>query len=703
MNGTIPALTVHFAPLLPDVWLYGLCALALGLLGLSAWRFRRGLWGRAITAGLFMLLFLNPSIVEEKRTPVDDVVAVITDRSPSQAFGERTERTDQALALLEERLAGLEGLQVRQIAVPHGDEIVNETRLLAALDDAFADVPVSRRAGAIFITDGQIHDIPQNPEMMDDYGPLHALLSGERNERDRQLVVTEAPAYGIVGQDATIRYRIEDTPNIREDYATITLHSNDHAPVSRRVRIGVEQSLTVKIDHAGQNIFDLDVSAAADEITLANNRVPVLVNGVRDRLRVLLVSGLPHAGGRTWRNILTADPAVDLVHFTILREPEKLDATPQNELSLIAFPFRELFEVKLYDFDLIIFDRYQMNRILPHFYFANIARYVREGGALLEVSGPSYAGNDSIYTTALGDILPGYPTGQIFEQAYRPAVTETGQRHPVTRALHRQAQAHESAPWGAWLRQVGVAPTQGHVLMKGANDQPLLILDRVGDGRIAHLASDQIWLWSRGYDGGGPHAELLRRLAHWLMKEPELEEDMLSVRTAGYNIIIERYTLESGDKSALLTKPDGTQETITLRAGTDGTLEGRHRATQHGVYSIDDGQQRRFAVIGSLHAPEMRQVITTSDKFAPLARKTGGTVQWLSDHMIPDIRLVTQGRNYGGRGWIGLRNNNAYTVAGVTDRPFLPPWVYALLLIGAALVAWWMEGRRRKERTHASG
>lgn len=528
------SLTIHFAPIIPDLLIYGMAATCALMLVLSVFFYKRGLFWRILCATGFILVFLNPSIVEEDRKPVKDVVAVIVDRSPSQSNGARTARADAALAYLKNELADFASLELRTIEAPAITETVtNETRLFDAADQILSDVPLKRRAGAIFITDGQIHDVPKNPERYADYGPVHTLLTGDPDEKDRQLVVLEAPAYGIVGQNVTIRYRIEDTDNINEEFATVVTRINNENPSMDLVPVGEEKTFTVTINHAGQNVVDLQASPLDDEITMANNRAPLIINGVRDRLRVLLVSGQPHAGGRTWRNLLTADPGVDLVHFTILREPNKLDATPQNELSLIAFPFRELFEVKLYDFDLIIFDRYRLNRILPNFYFANIANYVKEGGALLEASGPSFATADSVYTTALKDVLPAYPTGQVIQRAYVPEITDVGLRHPVTQDLRWFSQQNSEEGWGSWLRQVAVHPLSGHVLMSGINKNPLLILDRVGEGRIAQLASDQIWLWSRGFEGGGPQAELLRRLAHWLMKEPELEEmRLMSMLTA---------------------------------------------------------------------------------------------------------------------------------------------------------------------------
>lgn len=692
------SLTVHFTPVIPDPFLYAIIAACVALLALSIFFYRRGLFWRTLCAAGFLLVFLNPSIVEEDRKPVDDVIAIIADRSPSQNNGLRTQRTDDALAYLEKKLSIIPGLEVRTIDAPaNGSALANETRLFDALDQIMSDVPVTRRAGAIFITDGQIHDAPSDSGRLGDYGPIHALLTGDKDERDRQLVVLEAPAYGIVGQNVTIRYRIEDTDNINEEFATVVTRVNNENPSMDLVPVGEEKSFTVTIDHAGQNIVDLQASPLDDEITLANNHAPLIINGVRDRLRVLLVSGQPHAGGRTWRNLLTADPGVDLVHFTILREPNKLDATPQNELSLIAFPFRELFEIKLYDFDLIIFDRYRLNRILPNFYFANIANYVKDGGALLEASGPAFAGADSVYTTALKDVLPAYPTGQVFQQSFKPEITAIGNRHPVTQGLRWFGPQGEPESWGPWLRQIAVHPLSGNTLMTGVNDQPLLILDRVGKGRIAQLASDQIWLWSRGYEGGGPQAELLRRLAHWLMKEPELEENALDVHIDGQDITVTRRSLKDIPLSAILTTPDGKDHPLELLPNNDGALEGHFKAEDLGIYTIDDGEKKRFAIIGDLNPPELRGVKTTEERIQHATAISKGSIQWLAENRTPDIRLLPPGRSYGGKNWIGLRKNRSYTVSGVKDRPFLPSWFYALGLLTLLIAAWWFEGRARRQ------
>src|SRR5947209_2103884 len=244
---------------------------------------------------------------------------------------------------------------------------------------------------------------------------MHSLITGNKNERDRHVVLTAAPRFGIVGQSQSITFRVEDQGE-GPSTARVTVRRDGETIENRNVRIGTNVTISVQISHAGPNIVEIEASALEGELTEINNRAVVSIDGVRDKLRVLLVSGEPHAGERTWRNLLKSDPSVDLVHFTILRPPEKQDGTPINELSLIAFPTRELFQQKINDFQLIIFDRYARQGVLPIIYFDNIARYVRQGGAVLVAAGPDYASPTSIWRTPLDVILPAEPNGRSEER-----------------------------------------------------------------------------------------------------------------------------------------------------------------------------------------------------------------------------------------------------------------------------------------------
>ena len=400
----------------------------------------------------------------------------------------------------------------------------------------------------MFITDGQVHDVPDNVTNILGGAPLHVLLSGRPEEIDRRIALIRAPRYGIVGESQTVTFQVvdgtgDDRAISRDGPAEVTLRVD--GDVIERVEVvpGEEISLDFTIDHGGVNVVELEAEPRPQELSVENNQVVFTTRGVRDRLRVLLVSGEPHAGERTWRNLLKADSSVDLVHFTILRPPEKQDGTPIDELSLIAFPTRELFSVKLNEFDLIIFDRYQRRGVLPMIYLDNVVDYIRAGGAVLAAAGPSFATQRSISRSPLSAVLPALPTGAVLSEPYRAELTELGRRHPVTRGLPGGGSASEEASWGRWFRLIDAEVSSGNVLMNGPAERPVMVLEREGEGRVALLLSDHVWLWARRYEGGGPLAELLRRLAHWLMKEPELEEESLSAELEGSTLAITRHTI----------------------------------------------------------------------------------------------------------------------------------------------------------------
>ncbi|MBV9828267.1 MAG: hypothetical protein JO001_21760, partial [Alphaproteobacteria bacterium] len=562
------AYTLAAAPLLPWWTIAGLAAAALVLLGWGIWRRARGIFWRCAAVAMLLAIIVNPSLVEEQRSPLRDVAVVVADESPSQSIGERKHATETALNALTERLKRESDLDVRVVRAGQqppgsGDD---GTKLFTGLNRAISDIPRQRLAGVVMLTDGQVHDNPIDAAAgAKELGaPLHVLLSGHPDEGDRRLEITQGPSFGIVGKNTTLTLRIEDYPlppsgtSAPERQARLTWRKDGGAVHPLMVPVGRDVPLTVPIDHGGPNVLEFSVDPGPQELTLANNRAAAVINGVRDRLRVLLVSGEPHAGERVWRNILKSDPSVDLVHFTILRPPEKQDGTPIRELSLIAFPIRELFDVKLEDFDLIIFDRYSRRGIIPQAYIENVVRYVRNGGAFLEAAGPSFGTPMSLFRTPLGDILPTEPTGNVEEEGFKPQLTDQGRRHPVTEDLSGAGKPGEAPSWGRWFRQVDARVHHGTTVMTGDHDEPLLVLERVGQGRVAQLLSDQMWLWARGFEGGGPQAELLRRLAYWLMKEPDLEENDLRAAIEGDRLVVKRQSLDPDDRPVTVVAPDGT-------------------------------------------------------------------------------------------------------------------------------------------------
>ena len=369
--------------------------------------------------------------------------------------------------------------------------------------------------------------------------------------------------------------------------------------------------------------------------------------------------------------------------------------TPTNELSLIAFPVRELFQVKIRDFDLIILDRFSnRNNILPPLYLRNIADYVRGGGALLLSAGPEFAGQSSLAATNLGSILPvraAPGAANVVDGPFRPLVTALGARHPVTEGL-------PGAPeWGDWYRYIGASATGGQELMSAGDGAPLLLLNRVGDGRVALLLSDQIWLWSRGHEGGGPQAELLRRIAHWAMKEPALEEETLRARIEHDRMHIERRSLEDlAGVTASVTSPSGQTSRLDLAPAQPGLWQADIDATEPGVWQIADGEHTIYVAAENANPREIADLRATATILAPIARASGGSVRFIgaspSDLHLPDLRRTEPGREAAGAGWIGLPRRSDHIVTGLRAIPLLPPWAALPLLLGLVMIAWRREG-----------
>jgi hypothetical protein len=685
--------SIIFDPLLPRLFIYAAAGLSLAAVALAIWRRLPGWWLRALACLALLAALANPALQQEDREPLSDIVLVVVDESASQRLADRPAQNAAAVENIAAELARLPNTEMRQVTLRDADGDLGTT-LMTAVTEALAEEPQARVAGIVLISDGRLHDLERAPALP---APMHLLLTGEPDDWDRRLVVENAPAFAILGEEVNLTLRIEDQGAAPQATAVpLSISLDGEPPITVPVPVGEDVRLPVTLPHGGMNVLQFTIPTAEGELTDRNNAAVVQINGVRDRLSVLLVSGEPHPGERTWRNLLKSDSAVDLVHFTILRPPEKQDGVPVNELSLIAFPTRELFLEKINDFDLIIFDRYRRRGILPSAYFENIADYVRQGGAVLVSAGPEYGGAESIYRSPLGEILPGAPTARVYEEGYLPQISDFGARHPVTAGLDDMvAGTTDDAPgWGRWFRLVDVlVPETATTVMTGLDDRPLLTLDRVGEGRVALLASDHSWLWDRGYEGGGPQLELLRRLAHWMMKEPELEEEALWVEPTGQTMRIIRRTLGLETGEVTITHPDGTETIVLLDEVSPGRFETLWQAPEIGLYRLTDGTEDAVIALGPAAPREFEETIASADLLAPLIDSTLGGVRAITDGQV-DIRAVRAGRPAAGRGWIGITPREAYRTADISITPILPAWAFLLLAALLMVGAWLREGRR---------
>ena len=694
-------ISLGFSPFIPWLAIGLLAAIAIIVAMLMLAGRQRGALLRLAAFGLILLALGNPSIINEDRDRLNDVVALVVDRTGSQTLDNRAAETTRASAELTKALSARPNTDIRTIEVNDRDGETDGTRLFDALSAGLSDVPAERVAGIIAITDGQVHDVPSSLKGLGIAAPFHALLTGRTDEVDRRIEIVEAPRFGLVGKDQRISFRVVQAGKIN-GRATVVIKRDGKAIETLNAVPDALNRVNVRIEHAGANLFEIAVAPVDGELTTLNNTALIGIEGIRDKLKVLLVSGEPHAGERTWRNLLKADANVDLVHFTILRPPEKQnqDGATIKELSLIQFPTRELFQQKIGEFDLIIFDRYSNQTILPSSYFDNIARYVRNGGALLIAAGPEFGAPGGLQTTNLRSVIPVNTTGRIIERPYLARVTSIGSRHPVTRSLPGADGPQPS--WAPWFRLIGATTRAGSTVMSGADDGPLLVLSREEKGRVALFLSDQSWLWARGFGEGGPYLDLLRRLLHWLMKEPDLEEEALRLTAKGRLISIERHTLADKAADIAMTGPDGQPVgSITLTQAEPGLWRGEFKAEKGGLYQANDGALTALVNVGPPNPREFRDVLSTAEFLDPIASETGGSVRRLnqpSGFTVPRLVDIRSGSRFGGSDYIGLKPNEAYIVKGLGLFPITAGLLGLLLLLSGTVTTWLREGRNVRVR-----
>ena len=711
--------SIDFAPMVPPPLFWAGVVLAVLLAIALLVRRSPGALLRALSLGLVMTALANPTLKEEERENLGNVAIVMVDESTSQTLSTRPQQTEEIRRDLEGKLAKIPGLEVKWVRAAKPDDTRGGTNLFTDLNQALTTTPPDRLSGVIMITDGQVHDVPKTAAALGFDAPVHALLTGRPDEFDRRIEILTAPKFGIVGQTRTVEVAVREQGRASRagDQMTLRIRRDGRPDEMRLVELNRKVAIDMQFPTPGQNILEIELPVVPGELTGANNRVVVSAEGVRENLRVLLVSGEPHAGERTWRNLLKSDAAVDLVHFTILRPPEKQDGTPINQLSLTAFPTRELFQIKIREFDLIIFDRYQHRNILLSTYYDNIATYVREhGGALLVAAGDDYAGPTSLMRTPLSPVLPAAPTGRVYEMPFKAKLTDKGHRHPVTRDLPGAKSADaksagtksEEPTWGRWYRQVDVANPTGQVVLSGAEDKPLLVLDRKGKGRVALLTSDHAWLWARGHDGGGPHTDLLRRLSHWLMKEPDLEEERLLASSKGLKLTIERRTMGDTIRNVSISAPGGATSEVTLEAAGQGLWRSTIDVKEPGLYKMqttsEAGNLTAVALAGVDDPREMSEVTATDAKLKPVVEGSGGGVFWtrgsglfsgVSDTGVdvPRITMMSGARVLAGSGWMGLRDREAFVTRGIKLTPMFTGLLALAALLFFITIAWWREGK----------
>ncbi|MDE8348600.1 MAG: hypothetical protein POG74_03835 [Acidocella sp.] len=661
---------IIFIPLLGWPVLIGLTALSTLVLLLGLFTRARGTLWRLAGFGLLLGLLAGPQLLRQTTRPLPDVALVALDQSQSMQIGNRTAMGHAALANLQAQVAKLPGLALRVVAVPPAD--AGGTSLFGAMSEALANIPPAQLAGVVVITDGQISDVPKALPFT---APLTALLTAKAEETDRELRLVAASTYGLVGKNASLQLEVFDHGAVdhaaSDDGLLVPLRvAEDGVPIWQGMApVGQMVSVNVPVRHAGPAVVTASAEVLPGEVSPVNDQVAFTLNGITKKLEVLLISGNPNQSERSWRLLLKSDPAVELVHFTILRTPGEAVEAPPGAVALVPFPVAQLFDIDITKFDLIILDEFDSDGLLPPEYLANIARYVQDGGALLVQVGPEFEGTQSLAGTFLGAVLPALPAAPGTVTApFSPHVTGIGARHPVTSPL-----AGMTLP--TWQRLEAATTLSGDVLMTGgAENWPLLVLASEVKGRVGMLLSDQLWLWSKGDKHDGPALPLLRRVVHWLLREPALEPEFLAAKITDGNLNITRQTLGASNPGpASITLPDGQLVTLALRQTAPGVYSASQPAATPGVWRVSEGGLSAYAAVSLANAQEFQDLAASGVPLHKVAREV-----WLGREPVPDLASM-------------LKRRGATQVTGTRDVPLLPALPAMLLAIALLAAGWWRE------------
>ncbi|UMM63600.1 DUF7408 domain-containing protein [Aristophania vespae] len=694
-------MSLDWSLLLPS-WL--LIVISFGTFFFCLWALITRTRGQLIKSFAFVILLMflaGPGIRQARYQPQPQDALIVVDHTASMNIRDRRDIADKAADNLAQQASQIAGVSTYRLDV--NDDNQQGTHLFEAIKEEAQNHP---NLSAIFLlTDGMNHDTPQKldnilPGFKGRFLPVHLLLTAKGEEKDRALQLLSTPPYAIMGTEAHIHIRVNDLGGKTGQSVKIYKRQNSAKPkFIADTLTGQTIDIPVKITQNGSNLIELSASKLPDEASTRNNRLVVSIQGIQDHLKVMLVSGAPNQSARVWRDLLKADPSVDLVHFTILRSPETSDDTPISDLALIPFPTHELFVEKTNQFDLIILDSFDNPNILPESYIDNITRYVRQGGGLLVVSGSELAEPGSLQDTSLGEVLPARVTYKGAETGvFKPVISPFGQNHPVTNHLSQKGPWGDE--WGPWYRLLKTTQIKGKVLLATKEGTPLLAIRHDDKGRVAQILSDQIWLWSRGGSGGGPQKELLRRLSHWLMKEPDLEGERLKARLDDHKIIVDRYSLTPHDfLMADISSPLGEHFQVKMQPVSDDSnhLKGSLTLTSdeednQGIWTIRQNGLATFIADTALQTIEMQDLRSTAHKLEPLVEKSGGGIFWIGDHKVPTLRQVAEGHKAFGTDWTGLPLHREKIMGADHLRSILPSWLALILILPLLALSWWREG-----------
>ncbi|MFN8694398.1 MAG: hypothetical protein ACK5XX_08355 [Holosporales bacterium] len=612
---------IVFAPVVP-IWLLVLL-LPLLLLAVYAALPR---WPARILAScgvlVCLLLLLNPARLREERAAVPDTLLLLRDTTLSNQLGERPASTEAAIAAVKQ-WAAAQNIEVREQSLT-GSERAGVTPETSAV---------------VVVGDG--HHL----EALAASGvPVSVLLTDDPARPDAAPRLLEAPGFGLVGQAPTVRIFLNEPGTLRVVSAagaeTQTLTAGEH-------------SLTLPPLVAGANVFYLQQDTLPGEVIANNNAFSFVINGVRERLKVLLVSGFPHPGTRVWRDVLLRDPAVDLVHFTILRRPESVDAARRDELSLIPFPVDELFGARLRNFDIVILDQYNQRGLLADAYLYNIAEFSRNGGALLLVTGAEFSGSASLAASPLAAVLPLRPLqgAAVPQQLMRAGDIALAQ--PPLKLTARGA--------------IPAALNNMSISVYTADEQQIIAVEdaKKPSGRVAHINSGGLWQSGRIPAEQQQYYALLQRLTQWLLRYPGTESSPARLTLSPEGLVASGVTLWT---------PSGSE---AIEGGTITRV-----TPPPGVYAVTTSDGIVSGAVNWTDAKETNSIEIDIKAVEAVTDETGGTVK-IMPQIVTDLPHSPRRHT---------------RLLGQQQQAVLPPLLAACLGLSFFLLSWIVSLPQRRLR-----
>ncbi len=682
---------ITIIPVLP-VWLI----LLLSALGLAAVLYQfpllrkrlssRQAWALSflrLSAGFLLIsLALNPTYTERREHPGIQDLAILLDTSPSMGLpgqGGKGNRLEEAREILFSGAKPLfpslaEKFRVRVYTFGESlEEVKVESSWPGAAQErkgnltAALETLARQNCPVILLSDGNFR-WAEDPELS---LPLLVIPVGDPgSHRDILIQEVKAPPMAFRGREVAVDVAVKSYgyPDLT---IPVLLKEGDKLIQAKNIRLpgGTAEgtvSFPLTLEELGHHSFNVSVPLQAQESIPTNNSLPFSLQVVRDKIRVLLISGTPSLNFRFMRLALKNDPTIDLLSFVILRTPTDIMNVPLNEQSLIPFPVDTLFSSELRNFDLLIFENFLYSLYLRPAHLERVREFVKEGGGLAMIGGPNFVEGRGYGGSPIDEILPTQFAGK---ESYRRdslsgvRLTRAGRVHPVMRFGPEEKENSDLWQEMPSLNGLNLLETKGmgRVLLEstGGGLRPVLISGTYGRGRVLVLATDESWKWYMGTvargEGNWAYLRFMERLVRWLTQDPGLEAvqihfaERMGIRGQRQELKIRWREADSplSGMTVSVLSPEGFKIASPIQpSGPAGEYRVSFLPEKEGVYKVQIETHEGGWEKSILVAPFMdsRDGAPDPERLKRIAHKTGGVGLSRGEELLKEIEARAGGK-----------------------------------------------------------